>query len=92
MPESVVREEMESLNFRVHGFMQLRSRRRDQDRAKDHPPNHHFIVSVARRHEVSKVRSLTELCGLRLSVASYVSPKGPLQCKLWQLLGHTQRN
>jgi hypothetical protein len=31
MPESVVREELESLNIRVQGVMQLRSDRRDQD-------------------------------------------------------------
>jgi hypothetical protein len=41
---------------------------------------------------VSKVRSLTELCGLRVSVETYVSPKGPLQCKRCQRFGHTQRN
>jgi hypothetical protein len=41
---------------------------------------------------VSKVRSLTELCGLRVSVESYVTPKGPLQCKRCQRFGHTQCN
>jgi len=30
---------------------------------------------------VSKVRSLTELCGLGVSVESYVALKGPLQRK-----------
>jgi len=39
MPESVVREELESLNIRVQGVTQLRSGRRDQDPAKDRPPN-----------------------------------------------------
>jgi hypothetical protein len=38
MPESVAREELESLNIRVQGVMQLRSGLRDQDPAKDHPP------------------------------------------------------
>jgi hypothetical protein len=38
MPESVVREEMESLNIRVQGVMQLRYGRCDQDPAKDRPP------------------------------------------------------
>ena len=42
--------------------------------------------------EVSKMRSVTELCGLRVSVESYVAPKGPLQCKCCQRFGHTQRN
>jgi hypothetical protein len=37
-PESVVRKELESLNIRVQGVMQLRSGRRDQDPAKDRPP------------------------------------------------------
>jgi len=66
MPESVVREELESLDIRVQGVTQLRSGRRYPDPAKDHPPTPHFIVTVARGPEVSKVRSLTELCGLRM--------------------------
>jgi len=92
MPESVVREELESLNIFVQGVTQLRSGRRDPDPAKDRPPTPHFIVSVARGPEVSKVRSLTELCGLRVSVESYLDPKGPLQCRRCQCFGHTQRN
>ena len=40
-----------------------------------------FIVSVARGPEVSRVRSITELCGLRVSVESYLAPKRPMQCK-----------
>jgi len=78
MPESVVREELESLNICVQGVTQLRSGRRDRDPAKDRPPTPHFIVSVVRGPEVSKVRSLTELCGLRVTVESYLAPKGPL--------------
>ena len=92
MPESVVRQELESLNIRVQGVIQLRSGRRDQDPTKDRLPTPHFIVSVARGPEVSKVRSLTELCGLRVSVETYVAPKGPLQCKRCQRFGHTKRN
>jgi hypothetical protein len=81
MPGSVVREELEPLNFCVQGFMQLRSGRRDQDPAKYRPPTPQFIVSMARGPVVPKVRSLTELYGLRMSVETYVAPKGPLQCK-----------
>ena len=51
-----------------------------------------FIVSVARGPEVSKVQTITELCGLRVSVESYVAPKGPLKSKCCQRFGHTQRN
>ena len=47
--------------------------------AKDRPLTPHFIVSVARGPVVSKERSITELCGLRVSVESYVAPKGPVQ-------------
>ena len=39
---------------------------------------------------MSKVRSLTELCGLRESVELYVKPKGPQQCKRCQRFGHIQ--
>jgi hypothetical protein len=68
MPESVVREELQSLDIRVQGVTQLRSGRRDRDPTKDRPPTHHFIVSVARGPEVSRVRSITEICGLWVSV------------------------
>jgi len=76
MPQSVVREEPESLNTRVQGVTQLRSGHRHPDPTKERPPIPHFIVSVTRGPGVSKVRSLTELCGLRASVESYVAPKG----------------
>ena len=92
MPESVVREELETLGIHVQGVTQLRSGLRDQDPTKDRPPTPHFIVSVARGPEVSRVRSVTELCGLRVSVESNLAPKGPMQCKRCQLLRHTQRN
>jgi hypothetical protein len=92
MPESVVREELEAMDIHVQGLMQLRFGRRDQDPTKDRPVTSHFIVSVARGPEVSKVRSITKLCGLRVSVESSFAPKGPLQCKGCQRFGHTQRN
>jgi len=38
MPESVVREELESLGIRVQGVMHLRSGHRDRDPTKDRPP------------------------------------------------------
>ena len=91
-PESVVREELEALNIHVQAFMQLRSRRHDKNPAKDRPLTPHFIVSAARGPEVSNVRSITELCDLRVSVESYLAPKGPLQCKRSQRFGQTQRN
>ena len=77
-PESVVGEEVESLNIRVQRVAQLRSGRRDQDPAKNRPPTPHFIVSVARGPEVSKVRALIKLCGLRVSVESYVALERPI--------------
>jgi hypothetical protein len=92
MPESVVREELESLSIRVQGVTQLRSGRRDQDPTKDRPLTPHFIVSVARGPEVSKVRSVTEIRSLRVSVEMYVAPKGPLQTKRCQRFGHKPRN
>jgi len=48
MHESVVREELESLDIRVQGLTQLRSGRHDQDPAKDRPLTPHFIVSMVR--------------------------------------------
>jgi len=39
---------------------------------------------------VAKVRSLTELCDLRIS-ETYIAPKGHLQCKRYQRFGHIQR-
>jgi hypothetical protein len=65
---------------------------RDQDPAKDRLRTPHFIVSVMRGPEVSKVRSITQLCGVRVTVETYVAPKGPLKCKRCQGFGLTQRN
>jgi len=66
MPESVVREELESLNICVQGVTQLRSGRRDPEPLQGPPSNHpQFIVSVARGPEVFKVRTITELCECR---------------------------
>ena len=39
VPENFVREELESLNIRIKGVIQLRSGRRDKDPAKERPPN-----------------------------------------------------
>ena len=79
MPESVLLEELKSLDIHVQGVMQLQSGRRDQDPAKERPPTTHFIVSVTRRPEVTRVRALTEFCGIRVSVATFVALKGPVQ-------------
>ena len=38
------------------------------------------------------MRSLSELCGLRVSVETYVARNAPLQCKRCQRFCHTQRN
>ena len=78
MPESIVREELEALGIRVQAVLQLRSGRRDQDAAKDRPPTPHFVVSVARGPDVQKVRTLSELCALRVSVEKYMAPKAQL--------------
>ena len=92
IPESVVLVELRSLDIHVLGVMQLRSGRSDKDPAKDHPPTPQFIVSVTRDPELSKVQTLTELCGLRLSVETLVTAKSPVECKCFQSFGYTQRN
>jgi predicted nucleic acid-binding Zn-ribbon protein len=91
MPEDAVRDELENLGIRVQGVLQLRSGRRDQEVAKTRPLTPHFIVSVARGPEVAKVRSLTKLCGLRILVETFRTPKEPLQSKRCQCFGHMQR-
>ena len=40
---------------------------------------------------MSKVRSLIELCDLRVSVISYMAPKVTLQCKRCQRFGHAAK-
>jgi len=67
MPESVVREELECLDIRVHEVTQLRSGRRDKDPVKDRPLTP-TSLSEARKREVSKICPITELYGLRVSV------------------------
>jgi hypothetical protein len=76
MPEAEIKEEPEALIISVRAVMQLRSKRRDQDPEKDRPLTPQFVVSVARGPDVDKVRSITEICGLRIQVETYVAPKG----------------
>jgi hypothetical protein len=92
MPDCVVQEELAALGISAQGVMQLRSGRRSQDGTQDRLLTPHFNVSVPRGPEVTKLRSLTEHCGLRISVETYAAPKGPVQCKRCQRLGHTRRN
>jgi hypothetical protein len=92
MPGTAVREELSDLGINVQGVMQLRSGCRDQDGAKDRPLTPHFIVSVLIGPDVTRMRSLTELCGFRFTVETYVAPMGPVQCNRCQRFGHTQRN
>jgi hypothetical protein len=76
MPEAEIKGELEALHILVQAVMQHPSRRRDQDVEKDRPLIPHFIVSVARGPDVAIVRSLTDLCGLRVQVETYNAPKG----------------
>jgi hypothetical protein len=92
MPEAETKGELEALPIHMQAVMQHRSRRRVQDVEKNRPLTPHFIVSVARGPDIAKVRSLKELCGLRVQVETYNAPKGPLRCKRCQRFGHTQRN
>jgi hypothetical protein len=91
MPEAEIRKELTAVHINVQGVMQLRSRRRGMDQDRDCPLTPHFIVSVARGPDVAKVRSLTEICDLRIKVETYVALKLPMQCKRSQRFGHTQR-
>jgi hypothetical protein len=91
MPEAEIKEP-EALSISVQAVMQLRPSSRDQDPEKDRPLTPHFVLSVARGPDVTKVRSLTEICSVRVQVETYVAPKGPLQFKRCQRFGHTQRN
>ena len=88
MPESVVGEELEILDIYVQAVTQLRSGRRHQDPANDRPLTPTSLYPW--RGGLTCPRC--DLCGLRVSVESYVAPKGPLKCKRCQRFGHTQRN
>jgi hypothetical protein len=63
--ETEIKEELEALHVSLQAVKQFISNLRDQGPQKDRPLTPHFVVSVARGPEVAKVRSLTELCGLR---------------------------
>jgi hypothetical protein len=76
MPEAEIREELEALHINVQAVMQPRSKQWDQVPEKDRPLTPHFIVSVARIPDVANLRSLTDLCGLRVKVETYNAPKG----------------
>jgi hypothetical protein len=61
MTECLVQEELTALGISVQGVMQLRSGRRPQDGTQGRPFIPHFIVSVPRGPEVTKLRSLKAL-------------------------------
>jgi hypothetical protein len=75
MLEAKIKEELEALHINIEAVMLLRSKGRDQDPEKDGPLTPHFVLSVARGPKVAKVRSLTELCGLRVQEETYIAPK-----------------
>jgi hypothetical protein len=75
LAEEEIKEELETLSIRVQAVMHLLSKPGDQDPEKYSPLTPHFVVSVERGPDVSKVRSLTEICGLRVQVETYVAPK-----------------
>ena len=97
MPESVVREELESLNIRVQGVMQLRSGRREQDPTKDRlPPPLHCLggarargVKSAITHRTLRTASVGEdVRGPKMSLAMQALPalrtRAPV-CRVWRL-------
>jgi hypothetical protein len=93
MHEHEISEELEATSIQVQAVMRFRWRRRYQDSEKDRLLAPHFIVSVPRGPNVDKVRSLTEICGLRIKVETYNDPKDSLQWKCCQrFFGQTQRN
>ena len=92
MNEDVVRKELEALGICFQEVVQVRLGCRDHNPENDRPVTPHFIVTVARGPEVSTTRSITQLCGLRVTVETYTAPKGSLQCKRCQRFRHTQRN
>jgi hypothetical protein len=75
---------METLGIYIRGVLQFRSERRDQDEFQDRPLTPHIIMSVAQEADITKARSLAALCGLRVSVKTYVAPKDPTQCRRCQ--------
>jgi hypothetical protein len=89
-PEGVLKEELENLGISLQAVLQLRSGHSGQETSNAHPLTPHFIVSVARGPDMARLRSFTEYCALRVSVETFVAPKGHLQCKRCQRFGHTQ--
>jgi hypothetical protein len=85
MHQAEIREELEALHIYVQAVMQLLLKQRGQDPEKDRPLTPHFILSVARGPDVANVRSLTDLCSLRVKVETY---NAPMQCKRCQRFGH----
>ena len=78
MPEQDATEELEVLGITIQSVAQFLSPRRDPDPAKGRFPTPHFIVMVAHGPLVCKVRALTSLCGLRVTIDTYRAPKGPI--------------
>jgi hypothetical protein len=80
LPDDVRGGEMENLGISVQGVLQHRSGRRHQEASKSRPLTPYLIMPLAWGPKVAKLRSLAELCSLRVSVEACIAPKGPLQC------------
>jgi hypothetical protein len=66
MSEGIVQEEMKTLGICVQAVLQLHSGHSDQEASNVRSLTPHFIVSVVRGPQVTKLHSLTELCSLRV--------------------------
>jgi hypothetical protein len=89
MPESVVREELEALCPGSDAASLCAPWSGHLQRSTPDPA---FYCVGGMRTGLQKVRSLSELYGLRVSVETCVAPKDPFQCRLCQRFGHSQRN
>jgi hypothetical protein len=73
------------------GVLQLRLGRCDQEASKGRTLTLYFILPVQQGPKVADLLSLTELCGLPVTVETYIAPKGSLKCKRCERFGHTHR-
>jgi hypothetical protein len=90
MLETVVREELEDLKM-CPRITSSPLRAPGPGSRKDRLATPHVIVTMALGPDVSRVRAITLLCGLRTTVEFYTARLDPLQYRRFQRFGQTKR-
>lgn len=83
MDEDDVKEELESMNYRIKEVVKLKSRQHE---------TRSYLISVPIDENIGKIKQLTNLGNLRINWEKYNKKNNWTQCRRCQQFGHSQIN